>query len=491
MKGGIMLEEKIKEGLTFDDVLILPAKSNVLPSEADVTSKLSQNISLSIPIVSSAMDTVTRSKMAIAMAQQGGVGIVHRNLSIKNQAEEVDKVKRYESGMIVDPICVRPQDRIYQAKEVMQKYRISGVPVTDENNKLVGILTNRDIRFETRLNMAIDKVMTKELVTVPVGTSLEDAEKLFHKHKIEKILIVDEQFHLKGMITYKDILKRIQYPHAAKDNLGRLRVGAAVGVGEDAMERARALTQAKVDVIIVDTAHGYSQRVLDTVKMLKKEFPDQELIAGNIGTREAAREFIDLGVNAIKVGVGPGSICTTRVVTGAGIPQITAIADVYKVTKETNIPIIADGGIKYSGDITKAIAAGASSVMLGNLLAGTDEAPGEVVVYQGRPYKTYRGMGSLEAMKEGGSDRYFQDSVSEAKLVPEGIEGMVPYKGSVASIIFMMVGGLKAGMGYAGCKTIEELKMRARFIKVSAAGLRESHVHDVTITKEAPNYHLE
>jgi len=486
-----MLEEKIKEGLTFDDVLILPAKSNVLPPEANVTTRLSQNINLSIPIVSAAMDTVTKSKMAIALAQHGGIGIIHRNMSIENQAEEVDKVKRHESGMIVDPISVRPQDRIYQAKEVMQKYRISGLPVTDENNRLVGILTNRDIRFETRLNLAIEKAMTKELVTVPLGTSLEEAEKLFHKHKIEKILIVDENHHLKGMITYKDILKRIQYPHAAKDNLGRLRVGAALGVGEDALERAKALIQAKVDVLVIDTAHGYSERVLATIKMLKKEFPGQELIAGNIGTEVAAKELISLGLNAVKVGVGPGSICTTRVVTGAGIPQITAIADVYKVTKGTDIPIIADGGIKYSGDITKAIAAGASSVMLGNLLAGTDEAPSEVVVYQGRPYKTYRGMGSLEAMKQGASDRYFQESLSEAKLVPEGIEGMVPYKGSVASILLMMVGGLKAGMGYAGCGTIEELKTKARFIKVSAAGLKESHVHDVTITKEAPNYHLE
>ncbi|MDP2915520.1 MAG: IMP dehydrogenase [Candidatus Aminicenantes bacterium] len=487
-----MLDEPIKEGLTFDDVLILPAKSDVIPSAAVVGTRLSQNLPLHIPLISAAMDTVTKSKMAIALAQQGGIGIVHRSLPIEAQADEVDKVKRHESGMIHDPISMRPQDKIFQAKDVMQKYRISGLPITDEANMLVGILTNRDIRFETRLNLAIEKVMTKELVTVPVGTSLEEAEKLFHKHKIEKILIVDDHHHLKGMITYKDILKRIQYPNAAKDGLGRLLVGAAVGVGEETLDRARALINAKVDVIIVDTAHGHQQNVLKTVKMLRKEFPGLELIAGNIGTAEAAADLIDLGVNAVKVGVGPGSICTTRVVSGAGIPQITAIVDVYKVARAKDIPIIADGGIKFSGDITKAIAAGASSVMIGNILAGTDEAPGEAVMYQGRSYKIYRGMGSMEVMKEGKSrDRYFQDSAPETKLVPEGIEGMVPYKGNVASIIQMLVGGLKSGMGYAGCRTLEELKTRARFIKISAAGLKESHVHDVTITKEAPNYRLD
>lgn len=487
-----MLDEKIREGLTFDDVLILPAKSEVIPSEVDVSTKLSRNISINIPILSSAMDTVTGSKMAIALAQQGGIGIIHRNNSIESQAEEVDKVKRFESGMIVDPITMRPLDKIYKAKEVMQKYRISGLPITDESNKLVGILTNRDIRFENRLNLPIEKVMTKKLVTVPLGTSLEEAEKLFHRHKIEKILMVDERFRLKGLITYKDILKRIQYPNAAKDNYGRLRVGAAIGVGEDAIERAKALIKTKVDVLVIDTAHGYSKRVMDTIRMLKKKFPEQELIAGNIGTSEAAAELIEMGVDAVKVGVGPGSICTTRVISGAGIPQITAIADVYKVAKAKKIPLIADGGIKYSGDIAKAIAAGANSVMLGNLLAGTDESPGEVVMYQGRSYKAYRGMGSLEAMKEGGRDRYFQDSpLSETKLVPEGIEGIVPYKGSVANIIQIMVGGLKAGMGYAGCKTIEELPKKSKFIKISAASLKESHVHDVIITKEAPNYHLD
>jgi len=487
-----MLEETVKEGLTFDDVLIIPAKSDVLPSDAVVATRLSQNLPLNIPIVSAAMDTVTKSKMAIALAQQGGIGIIHRNMPIEAQADEVDKVKRHESGMIHDPISMRPQDKIFQAKEVMQKYRISGLPITDESNKLVGILTNRDIRFETRLNLAIEKAMTKELVTVPVGTSLADAEKLFHKHKIEKILIVDKNHHLKGMITYKDILKRIQYPNAAKDSLGQLRVGAAIGVGEETLDRAKALIDVKVDVLVVDTAHGHQQNVLNTVKMLKKEFPGQEIIVGNIGTAEAAADLIELGVNALKVGVGPGSICTTRVVSGVGIPQITAIADVYKIAKAKDIPIIADGGIKFSGDITKAIAAGASSVMLGNIFAGTDESPGEVVMYQGRSYKIYRGMGSLEVMKEGKSrDRYFQDALPETKLVPEGIEGIVPYKGSAASIIQMLIGGLKSGMGYAGCTTIEDLKTKTRFMKVSAAGLKESHVHDVTITKESPNYRLD
>ncbi|MDH7512220.1 MAG: IMP dehydrogenase [Clostridiales bacterium] len=487
-----MLDAKMREGLTFDDVLILPAKSTVIPADIDVTTKLSQNIELRIPIVSAAMDTVTESKMAIALAQQGGVGIIHRNLPIAIQAEEVDKVKRHESGMVVDPITMRPKDKIYQALELMKKYKISGLPITEKDNKLVGILTNRDIRFETRLNLPIEEVMTKDLITVPLGTSLEEAEKLFHKHKIEKILMVDENFHLKGLITYKDILKRIQYPNAAKDSFGRLRVGGAIGIGEDTLERAEALIKAKVDVLVVDTAHGHSQRVLDAVKRLRSAFPSQEIIAGNIGTMEAALDLIELGVNAVKVGVGPGSICTTRVVTGAGVPQITAIADVFKVTKTRNIPIIADGGIKFSGDIAKAIAAGASSVMLGNMLAGTDESPGDAVIYQGRSYKTYRGMGSIEAMKEGSRDRYFQDSpLSESKLVPEGIEGRVPYKGSASRIIQMMVGGLKAGMGYSGCKDIGELQQKAKFIKITSAGLRESHVHDVVITKEAPNYHLD
>jgi len=487
-----MLEATIKEGLTFDDVLILPSRSTVIPADADVTTRLSRNIELKIPLVSAAMDTVTESRMAIALAQQGGIGIIHRNLPISVQAEEVDKVKRHESGMVVDPITVRPQEKIYKAIELMHKYKISGLPITDENNKLLGIITNRDIRFETRLNLAVEKVMTRELVTVPLGTSLEEAEKLFHKHKIEKLLMVDDQLHLKGLITYKDILKRIQYPNAAKDQLGRLRVGAAVGIGVDTMERAEALIQAKVDILIVDTAHGHSQRVLDTVKKLRAKFPSQELVAGNIATAEAAEDLIALGVDAVKVGVGPGSICTTRVVTGAGVPQITAVAEVYKAASPKGIPVIADGGIKFSGDVTKAIAAGASSVMLGNLLAATDESPGETVIYQGRSYKTYRGMGSIDAMKEGSRDRYFQDSpLSESKLVPEGIEGRVPYKGSTSRIVQMMVGGLKAGMGYAGCRSIEELQKKAKFIRITSAGLRESHVHDVMITKEAPNYQLD
>jgi len=488
-----MLEEKIREALTFDDVLILPAKSDVIPSGASVTTRLSRNIALNIPIVSAAMDTVTMSRMAIALAQQGGIGIIHRNLSIEGQAEEVDKVKRHESGMVVEPITLRPQDKISRALEVMKEHHISGLPITDESNKLVGILTNRDIRFESRLNLAIEKIMTRKLVTVPVGTSLADAEKVFHEHKIEKLLVVDDGFHLKGLITYKDILKRIQYPDAAKDSLGRLRVGAAVGVGSDFLDRAGALIAAKCDVLVVDNAHGHSQRVLDTVKALKKEFPAQELIAGNIGTARAAEELIELGVDAVKVGVGPGSICTTRIITGAGIPQITAIADVYEVARKKGVPLIADGGVKYSGDVTKAVAAGADSIMLGNLLAGTEEAPGDVVMFQGRAYKLYRGMGSISVMKEGKSrDRYQQDmQPSENKLVPEGIEGRVPYKGSATVTIQMLVGGLKAGMGYAGCRTVEELKSRARFIKITQASLKESHVHDVVITQEAPNYHLD
>lgn len=487
-----MLEPNVKEGLTFDDVLILPAKSAVLPAEVDISTHLARDIRLQVPILSSAMDTVTESKMAIAIAQQGGIGVIHRNLSIEAQAEEVAKVKRHESGMIVDPITMRPKDKISQAIEVMRKFKISGLPITDENNRLVGILTNRDVRFETRLDLPIEEVMTKDLITVPLGTSIEEAMKLFHKHKIEKILMVDENYCLKGLITYKDILKRIQYPNSCKDSFGRLRVGAAIGVGNDVEARAATLIEAKVDALVIDTAHGHSQRVIDTIKLLKKKFPDQVLIAGNIATAQAAEDLIAAGVDALKVGVGPGSICTTRVVTGAGVPQITAIAEVWQVARKKNIPVIADGGIKYSGDITKALAAGASSVMLGNILAGTDEAPGEVVIYQGRSYKIYRGMGSLEAMKEGSRDRYFQDAPGvQSKLVPEGIEGRVPYKGTVVNIIQMMVGGLRSGMGYAGCRNIPELQEKARFIKITVAGLRESHVHDVVITKEAPNYHLD
>jgi IMP dehydrogenase len=488
-----MLDESIREGLTFDDVLVVPAKSSVEPAGASVATKFSRRLELQVPLVAAAMDTVTRSTMAIALAQQGGLGVIHRNMPAEAQADEVDKVKRYESGMIHEPISMRPADTIGQARETMHRFHISGLPITDEANRLLGILTNRDIRFETRSDISIESVMTRTLVTVPVGTSLAEAEKLFHEHKIEKILIVDETHHLKGMITYKDILKRIQYPSAAKDAFGRLRVGAAVGVGKDAMDRVQALIAAKVDVLVVDTAHGHSQRELDMVKLIRKEFPDQELVAGNIGTAEAAAELIDLGVDAVKVGVGPGSICTTRVVSGCGVPQITAIAEVARIARPQGIPVIADGGIKFSGDVTKAITAGASSVMLGNMLAGTDESPGEVVLYQGRSYKLYRGMGSLEVMREGRSrDRYFQDTIlPEAKLVPEGIEGMVPYKGAVASIIHMLIGGLKSGMGYAGCATIPELQERGRFVRISPAGLKESHVHDVIITKEAPNYRHE
>ena len=487
-----MLDEKIKQGLTFDDVLVLPAKSDVLPVNADVSTRLSRNISLNIPIISSAMDTVTESRMAIALAQHGGIGIIHKNMPVEKQAEEVDRVKRHESGMIVNPITMNPRNKIFEAQEVMRKYGISGLPITDDDDKLRGILTNRDIRFETRLNIAIEEVMTKDLITVPVGTSLEEAEKLFHKHKIEKILMVDDQYRLKGLITYKDILKRIQYPNACKDKLGQLRVGAALGVSADTLERAAALVAAKVDILVVDTAHGHTQKVKEVIQMIRNRFPDQELIAGNIATAEAAEDLIDLGVDAVKVGVGPGSICTTRIISGAGIPQITAIADVYKITKTRNIPLIADGGIKYSGDITKAIVAGADSVMMGSLLAGADESPGEVVIYQGRSYKTYRGMGSIEAMREGSRDRYFQDGLpSSSKLVPEGIEGRVPYKGSVGHIIHMMVGGLKSGMGYAGCPSIPDLQKRAHFIRITPSGIRESHVHDVIITKEAPNYRLD
>ncbi len=487
-----MLDEKIKQGLTFDDVLVLPAKSDVLPVNADVSTRLSRNISLNIPIISSAMDTVTESRMAIALAQHGGIGIIHKNMPVEKQAEEVDRVKRHESGMIVNPITMNPRNKIFEAQEVMRKYGISGLPITDDDDKLRGILTNRDIRFETRLNIAIEEVMTKDLITVPVGTSLEEAEKLFHKHKIEKILMVDDQYRLKGLITYKDILKRIQYPNACKDKLGQLRVGAALGVSADTLERAAALVAAKVDILVVDTAHGHTQKVKEVIQMIRNRFPDQELIAGNIATAEAAEDLIDLGVDAVKVGVGPGSICTTRIISGAGIPQITAIADVYKITKTRNIPLIADGGIKYSGDITKAIVAGADSVMMGSLLAGADESPGEVVIYQGRSYKTYRGMGSIEAMRGGSRDRYFQDGLpSSSKLVPEGIEGRVPYKGSVGHIIHMMVGGLKSGMGYAGCLSIPDLQKRAHFIRITPSGIRESHVHDVIITKEAPNYRLD
>ncbi len=493
-----MLDEKFfGEGITFDDVLIMPAYSEVLPSETDVSTYFTRKIKLNIPIVSAAMDTVTEAKMAIAMAQLGGIGVIHRNMDIDAQAEEVDKVKRSESGMILKPITVHPDARLQEALDLMAKYKISGVPVVDRDGKLVGILTNRDIRFVTDTSIPVREVMTKDnLITVKEEVSLEEAKRILHEHRIEKLLVVDEEFKLKGLITVKDIMKKIKYPNASKDKYGRPMVAAAVGVGKDAFDRAKALVDAGVDALVIDTAHGHSKRVLDTLEKLREKFPDVQIVAGNIATGEAAKALIERGADAVKVGVGPGSICTTRVVTGVGVPQITAILEVYRVAREYGVPVIADGGIKYSGDITKAIAAGADTVMIGSLLAGTDESPGEIVLYQGRSYKVYRGMGSLEAMRKGKSrDRYFQDEESYegsgAKLVPEGIEGRVPYRGSVMQMVPLLVGGLRAGMGYAGCRTIEELKRKARFIKITTAGLRESHVHDVIITKEAPNYRVE
>jgi len=487
-----MLDGAIPDALTFDDVLLLPARSDVVPSRVDVTTHLTRNIRLNIPLVSAAMDTVTDSRLAIAMAQQGGIGIVHKNLPMEAQAAEVDKVKRSESGMIVDPVTIGPEQKIAEALELMQRFKISGVPVTDRGGRLLGILTNRDLRFETRTDLPVSAVMTKEdLVTVPVGTTLEEAKSILHKHKIEKLLVVDRDYHLKGLITVKDIQKMIKYPHACKDALGRLRVGAAVGVGPDEIERARLLVEARVDVIVIDTAHGHSAGVLDMVRSLRKTLSGVDLVAGNVGTEEAAEDLMKLGVDAVKVGVGPGSICTTRVVTGVGVPQITAIAQSALAARRHGVPLIADGGVKFSGDITKALAAGASSVMIGSLFAGTEEAPGETILYQGRTFKAYRGMGSIGAMRRGSADRYFQDAAAEDKLVPEGIEGMVPYKGSLQALVPQMVGGLRAGMGYCGAADIETLRQQARFIRVTSAGLKESHAHDVVITKEAPNYRME
>jgi IMP dehydrogenase len=487
-----MLDERIPEALTFDDVLLVPQRSEVLPSEVDVTTRLTKNIGLKVPIVSAAMDTVTEAPLAIAMAQEGGVGFVHKNMSIQAQASEVDKVKRSESGMIVDPVTVSPDARVADALAMMAKYRISGVPVT-VGPKLVGILTNRDLRFETRTNLPVSELMTKEnLITVPVGTTLEQAREILHRHKVEKLLVVDRDYNLKGLITVKDIQKQIKYPNACKDSLGRLRVGAAVGVTPDVMERAAALVEAKVDVIAVDTAHGHTRKVIETIEALRKRFEALEIVAGNVGTYEGTAELIDAGVAAVKVGMGPGSICTTRVISGAGMPQITAIAEAARAAAKSNVPIIADGGVKFSGDIVKAIAAGAASVMIGSLFAGTDESPGELILRQGRSFKSYRGMGSLGAMKEGSRDRYFQEyEGNAAKLVPEGIEGMVPYKGSLSGMIQQLVGGLRAGMGYCGTPTMRDLQTRAKFVRISSAGLKESHVHDVIITKEAPNYRLE
>jgi IMP dehydrogenase len=484
-----MIPDTIPEGLTFDDVLLLPARSEVVPAQTDTRTWLTRKIGLNIPIVSSAMDTVTESHLAIALAQQGGIGIIHRNMPVDRQAEEVDRVKRSESGMIVDPVTVDPEQQISDALEVMKRYRISGVPVT-KDGKLVGILTNRDLRFETRFDLPISSVMTKEnLVTVGVGTTLEEAEAILHQHRVEKLLVVDEHYNLKGLITVKDIQKKLKYPNAAKDMQGRLRVGAAIGSSGDFLERAQELVNRKVDVLAIDSAHGHSRGVMQAVAAIKRKLPDVQLMAGNVATREGACDLISLGVDGIKVGIGPGSICTTRVVSGAGVPQITAIAECAQATSGAGVPLIADGGIKFSGDITKAIAAGADCVMIGSLLAGTEESPGETILYQGRTFKSYRGMGSLGAMPQGSADRYAQDS--SGKLVPEGIEGRVPYKGMLAELVYQLVGGLRAGMGYCGCSTIAELRERAKFLRVTSAGLRESHVHDVIITKEAPNYRLE
>jgi IMP dehydrogenase len=487
-----MLEDRVPEALTFDDVLLVPQKSDVLPSEVDVQTRLTRGIGLRVPIVSAAMDTVTEAPLAIAIAQEGGLGFIHKNMSIAAQAAEVDKVKRSESGMIVDPVTVSPEARVADALELMARYRISGVPVT-VGTRLVGILTNRDLRFETRTTLPVSELMTKDnLITVPVGTTLEEAKEILHRHKVEKLLVVDQQRNLKGLITVKDIQKQIKYPNACKDSLGRLRVGAGIGVSADVLDRAAALMEAKVDVLAIDTAHGHTRRVLETLEAVKKRFPDVELIAGNIGTYAGAADLISAGVSAIKVGMGPGSICTTRVVSGAGMPQITAIAEAARAAAATDTPVIADGGVKFSGDVVKAIAAGASSVMIGSLFAGTDESPGEVILRQGRSFKAYRGMGSLAAMGHGSRDRYFQDfEPSSQKLVPEGIEGMVPYKGPLSAMIHQLVGGLRSGMGYCGTASIRELQARSRFVRISPAGLKESHVHDVVITKEAPNYRLE
>jgi len=486
------MEKIVEEALTFDDVLLLPAKSNVLPNEADITTHLTRTIKLNIPLLSAAMDTVTEARTAIEMAREGGIGIIHKNMLPEMQALEVDKVKKSESGMIVDPITMNPDQKIGEALERMKHYRISGVPITVEG-KLVGILTNRDLRFETNMNRPIRKAMTKEgLITVQGEISLEEAKKLLHKYKIEKLPVVDENFHLKGLITIKDIEKAQMYPFSAKDSRGRLLVGAAVGIFPENEERVHALMKAGVDVLVVDTAHGHANAVIETVRAIKELYPSSQVIVGNVVTQEATLDLIEAGADAVKVGVGPGSICTTRVIAGVGMPQITAIMNCARVAKERGVPIIADGGIKFSGDVTKAIAAGASAVMIGSLFAGTEEAPGEMIIYQGRSYKSYRGMGSIEAMRQGSKDRYFQQYVSETeKFVPEGIVGRVPYRGRISENVYQLLGGLRAGMGYAGCGTIPELQHKARMIKITAAGLKESHVHDVIIVKEAPNYKLD
>jgi IMP dehydrogenase len=480
------------DALTYDDVLLVPAKSSVLPRDVSVRTKLTRNIELNIPLISAAMDTVTESDMAIAMAREGGIGILHKNMTITRQTEEVGRVKRSESGMILDPVTVRADQKVRDVLHLMNKYRISGIPVVDGGNRLIGIITNRDLRFEPDEDQFVSKIMTNEgLVTAPLGTTLHQAERILQKNKIEKLPVVDKNGVLKGLITFKDIQKKKRFPSACKDEHGRLRVGAAVGVTADTADRVRALVRAGVDVVVIDTAHGHSRGVLESVKMVRKLFPDLELVAGNVGTAEGTRDIIRAGVDGVKVGIGPGSICTTRVVAGVGVPQLTAILECAKVASRTGIPLIADGGIKQTGDIAKAIAAGADSVMIGGLFAGVDESPGEKVLYEGRSYKVYRGMGSIEAMKQGSKDRYFQDAEDDLqKLVPEGIEGRVPYKGPLGDTVYQMVGGLRAAMGYCGAPTIPQMKSKARFVRMTDAGLRESHPHDISITKEAPNYHL-
>jgi IMP dehydrogenase len=486
-----MIDGPIPEGLTFDDVVLLPGKSAVLPTEADTRTCFTRKLPLDIPLASAAMDTVTESRLAIALARQGGIGIVHRNMPIDRQGEEVDRVKRSESGMIVDPVTISPDITLRQALEIMTKYRISGLPVT-RGSRLTGILTNRDLRFEKNHSQLVSSVMTKEnLVTVPVGTTLEEAERILQKHRIEKLLVVDQDFNLKGLITVKDIQKKLEYPHAAKDEQGRLRVGAAVGATGDFLERAVEMAKAKADVLAIDTAHGHSQRVMEAIRAIRQRLPEMQIIAGNVATFEGARDLISLGIDGLKVGIGPGSICTTRVVTGAGVPQLTAIMEASRAARGTGVPVIADGGIKYSGDITKAIAAGASCVMIGSLFAGTEESPGETILYQGRTFKSYRGMGSTGAMEGGSADRYAQETAERGKSVPEGVEGRVPYKGTLGALTDQLVGGLKSGMGYVGAGTLKELMERSKFLRVTAAGLRESHVHDVIITREAPNYRME
>lgn len=488
-----MLEDKIEEALTFDDVVLLPSYSDVLPGEVNVSTSLTSNIKLNIPLISAAMDTVTEAQTSISMAQEGGIGIIHKNFSIEDQASEVQKVKKYEGGMIINPLTVRPDNKVGDAINIMLSKNITGLPVIRGDNTLLGIVTYRDLRFEKNLDYPVKKIMTKKskLVTVKEDISLESAKQLLHKYKIEKLPVVNDKFKLKGLITMKDIEKIEKHPLACKDSLGRLRCGAAVGVGEDREQRIGALINANCDVIVIDTAHGHSRRVLDAVKSTKKQFPDTELIAGNIATEQGAEALIKAGADCLKIGVGPGSICTTRVIAGIGVPQITAIMNVVKAAKKYGVPVIADGGIKYSGDITKAISAGANSVMIGNLFAGADEAPGEIILYQGRTYKVYRGMGSIEAMRKGSKDRYSQDEMIDSKLVPEGIEGRIPNRGSIGSIIYQLLGGLRAGMGYTGCLNIAGLREKSKFIKITNAGLKESHVHDVIITKEAPNYRVE